>query len=168
MSSFLRNVPFFGDGSQVIAKLSPFVYMKRIINSIFLLLSTAAVAWAGQTTQVYINDVAIQAEVADSDMLRQQGLMLKDKIEGAEGMLFIFPIEARHAFWMKNMKFPLDIIWANKDKIVIDIKTDVQPCRGDCETLVPAHFTQYVLEVKAGFVKEHDIKIGDVLNFSLP
>lgn len=140
----------------------------KTIRKLPLIFLFVTLAWAGQATQVYIKDVPIQAEVADSDMLRQQGLMLKDSIGGTEGMLFVFPVEARHAFWMKNMKFPLDIIWANKDKIIVDIKTDVQPCRGDCETLAPAHFAQYVVEVKAGFAKEHDIKIGDLLSFSLP
>jgi uncharacterized protein len=147
--------------------LNPGGGTKAVLGLCLVFLPVAA-AWAAQTVQVTVHDVSLQAEVADSDMLRQQGLMLKDTIEESEGMLFVFPIEARHAFWMKNMKFPLDIIWANKDKIIVDIKTDVQPCGRDCETLVPGHFALYVLEVKAGFVKKHGIKFADTLTFTLP
>jgi uncharacterized membrane protein (UPF0127 family) len=89
--------------------------------------------------------------------------MFRKGIAFSEGMLFIFEEEARHAFWMKNMKFSIDIIWLSKDKRVVDIASNVLPCVQDCPRLVPKQDAKYVLETAAGFCAKYNIRPGDQL-----
>ncbi|HAH19405.1 MAG: hypothetical protein A2Y00_09785 [Omnitrophica WOR_2 bacterium GWF2_43_52] len=116
-------------------------------------------------TRVCLNDVCVEAEIADIDALRQRGLMYREGLPESKGMLFVFEKEARYSFWMKNMRFPLDIIWIDKDKRIVDIKTDVPTCNQTCESLTPGDKALYVLEVNAGFAKKNEIKIGDRVSF---
>ena len=91
--------------------------------------------------------------------------MFRGGLADNRGMLFLFPQENFYPFWMKNMRFPLDIIWIDKDKRIVDIKTDVPTCNQTCESLTPGDKALYVLEVNAGFAKKNEIKIGDRVSF---
>lgn len=135
--------------------------MKAIIVFAILvfMLSLAFAGLAGD--KVCIKNICIQVETASSPETRAQGLMFRSSLGQNTGMLFIFESEDKHAFWMKNMKLPLDIIWINKDNAIVDIKENVPPCGEYCETLIPAQDARYVLEVSSGFTEEHSIEIGD-------
>ncbi len=105
-------------------------------------------------------------EVAQTPSERAKGLMFRENMERDRGMLFIFPLESRYAFWMKNTLIPLDIIWINSAKEVVSIAEDVRPCvEEECETFTPEAAASYVLEVNAGMAAEKDIKVGDRLDF---
>jgi len=91
--------------------------------------------------------------------------MSRERLGLEEGMLFIFDRPLRYSFWMKNMKFPLDLIWISRDKTVVDITRSAQPCVDSCESLYPAEPAKYVLEVNAGFAAAHNIQIGDRMDF---
>jgi len=80
-------------------------------------------------------------------------------------MLFIFEKESLHSFWMKNMRFPLDIIWIDKDKKIVDIYKFALPCKDICKTITPSLKAKFVLEVNAGFVEKNNLKIGERLDF---
>jgi len=129
----------------------------------FFLLVIFPFAWARESTiRVCFGNTCVQAEVAASPIERQKGLMFRRPLADNQGMLFIFREEALHAFWMKNMRFPLDIIWINSDKRVVDIKTNLVPCRfGPCPNIIPVSLSKYALEVRAGFVEKNKVKIGD-------
>jgi len=114
---------------------------------------------------VCLRDICIRAEIADSSLKRQQGLMFKRKIADDQGMLFVFSQEDRYVFWMKNMRFPLDIIWISQDKRIVDINTEAQPCSDTCESMFPQEKAKYVLEVNSGLVDKHKIKTGDEVRF---
>ena len=127
--------------------------------------------------KVCLKDVCVQAEIAGTDAQRQKGLMFREGLPENEGMLFVFEKEARYSFWMKNMRFPLDIIWIDKDKRIADIKTNVPACKEiyesfaggnrekSCESFTPYGNALYVLEVNAGFTQKHGIKIGEKVSF---
>ena len=92
--------------------------------------------------------------------------MFREKLDDNVGMLFVADYETTPVFWMKNMKFPLDLIFISKDKKVVDIKENFQPCIVDqCLTYVAASPAQYVLEVNAGFVDADRITVGDIVDF---
>jgi hypothetical protein len=81
-----------------------------------------------------------------------------------EGMLFMFESERVLSFWMKNTYMPLDMIFISSDKIVVDINHNAQP-----ENTVPfisSAPAQYVLEVNGEFCVEHNISIGDSVEFN--
>lgn len=137
-----------------------------IVKNIFIIICFLFLGCAGGPGKdICINNACVRAELADSALKRRQGLMFRKGLDKDAGMLFLFDQEARHSFWMKNMNFPLDIIWVSRDKKVVDVKTDVAPCDGACEGLIPQEAAQYVLEVNAGFVRKNQIKIGGDVKF---
>jgi uncharacterized membrane protein (UPF0127 family) len=91
--------------------------------------------------------------------------MWREKLEDKRGMLFIFPAEGQHGFWMKNMRFPLDIIWINREGNIVDIKENVPACRDVCLPFYPQKQALYVLEVKGGFCRKQRLRIGEYVNF---
>ena len=63
------------------------------------------------------------------------------------------------------MKFHLEIMWISKDKLIVEIKSNVLPCRDSCESIVPQTKAKYVLEVNADFLERNRIEIGDRVDF---
>lgn len=118
-------------------------------------------------TNVKIGNTEIKAEIADSLIKQTKGLMFRKSLPENEGMLFVFNDESYHSFWMMNMSFPIDIIWINKEKVIVYITKNVQPCKLICPTYRPKEKTMYVLEVNANFTEEHKVEIGKPLEFQL-
>lgn len=118
-----------------------------------------------QLKKVCVGELCIQAEVVQTDKARQKGLMFRKSMPQDRGMLFIFEKEALLSFWMKNTRFPLDIIWIDRNKKIVDIYEYALPCKDVCKTITAQVNAQFVLEVNAGFTKSHGIKIGDSLVF---
>lgn len=130
-------------------------------------LSTLTVASARpQYESVCIRNACVRAEIADTPESRRQGLMFRERLYEKEGMLFIFDREERQSFWMKNMKFPLDIIWISADKRIVSMAERLQPCGNiACESVRPPSKAKFVLEVRAGFARQYGITPGDFVTF---
>ena len=140
--------------------------MPRIILTLFLSLCLFSGLFAADhVLKVCINSICLEAEVADSPQAREIGLMFRQRLAERQGMLFIFGSEDRHIFWMKNMHFPLDMIWINAAKEIVEIKENLPPCEKTCDNIIPIKKSKYVLEVNAGFVKKSGIKLGDKVKF---
>ena len=107
-----------------------------------------------------VNDIHMTAYVAQTFEQRRKGLSIFSKLTESESMIFIFEKEGLHPFWMKDMKFPIDIIWLNKNKEIIFIKEHAHP--GDYpESYLPDKKSLYVIEFVDGFVEKNNIRIGD-------
>jgi hypothetical protein len=91
-------------------------------------------------------------EVADDDAERAQGLMFRDTMEQDRGMLFIHRRQERLAYWMKNTRIPLDILYFDEERKLVSQQRDVPPCSlGDrCRTYPSEGPARYVLELNAG------------------
>ena len=114
--------------------------------------------------QVCFKNYCFEVKIARTIAQRAKGLMFREKIENNQGMLFVFKSEKKYSFWMKNVSFPLDIIWLNADKKVVFISPSTQPCNNsECVAIKPTTKAQYVLEINKGLVKEIGLKIGDQL-----
>lgn len=135
------------------------------ITFIFWLIFCAVLYAQEPIFRVCLHDICIEVEIADTDNERQRGLMYRESLPEDKGMLFIFDYKAPHSFWMKHMNFPLDILWIDKDKKIVDIKTNAPPCNEICESLIPGDKAFYVLEVNAGFAKKNKIRMGDRVSF---
>lgn len=102
--------------------------------------------------------------VADSERKREIGLAAFNEISDQQGMLFVFDTTGIQNFWMKDMKFDIDIIWINGEEIV-DITKDVpiQNAMSDNELVKyqPATAANRVLEVNSGWADRNNIKVGD-------
>jgi len=107
----------------------------------------------------------IKVELAVSAEEKTIGLMYRDRLEYIGGMLFVLDDDDSHSFWMKNVRFPLDIIWIDKKKKILHIDEDVPVCSDPCPGIVFEGPARYVLEASAGFSKERKLKVGDVLKF---
>lgn len=116
---------------------------------------------------VEVNGVKVAAEVADDPVEKTQGLMFRDRLGKNEGMIFPFDEEGHYNFWMLNVQFPLDLIWINSDKTIIDITLNAQPCTVNCPTYTSKVKARYVLEVNGGFVSRNNIAVGAQVNFKL-
>ncbi len=120
-----------------------------------------------QTKTVCFNHYCYNVELADTQKEREDGLMNRQSLDKDKGMLFIFPVQSKYSFWMKDTLIPLDIIWINSDKKVVEITT-MQPCKVEnCPTYDPTQSASYVLELNANTTKEINLKIGDKLTFNL-
>lgn len=103
-------------------------------------------------------------EVAESEPLRQKGLMFRDSLPEKGGMLFIFESVAPRTFWMKNTKIPLDMIFIGEDRSVQGIVAEVPPMNEQPRS-VPHIQSRYVVELGAGVAGEHGIRVGDVVRW---
>ena len=121
-------------------------------------------------TMVTIGDASFAVELAVTPQQQAQGLSGRPGLAPSTGMLFIFESEGQHSFWMKDMRFPLDIVWISAERSVVDITEDVSPpdpgqATSDLPTYRPAEPAQYVLEINAGEAESADIRIGDLVEF---
>lgn len=106
----------------------------------------------------------LDIEIADSDYETQTGLMYRSSMADKQGMLFIFPNEAMHAFYMKNTEFPLDLIFIRADLSIASFQENTRPYSE--AGLSSKVAVQYVLEVNAGLVQQWGLQIGDKISFT--
>lgn len=107
--------------------------------------------------------VNIVARVADTDKQRELGLSGVETLTQYEGMWFIFPQMGIYPFWMKDMQFPLDIIWVDDQMKIVDVQLNAVP-ESYPETFVPKAAARYVLEVPAGSGEHFGFFIGDTVS----
>jgi len=106
----------------------------------------------------------IQIEIADNDFERQTGLMYRKKMDTDKGMLFVFEKSEIKSFYMKNTYIPLDIIYIDSNKTIINIVKNAEPLNET--SLYSDAPATYVLEVNAGLSEKLSIKKGDKISFS--
>lgn len=109
-----------------------------------------------------VSGTRLLVEIADDDLERRQGLSDRSVLTPGTGMLFRFSQPQIRAFWMKDMRFPLDILYI-RDGAVQEIFADVQPrtVSGTITVVAPAAPADTVLEVPAGESARQDWRIGD-------
>ena len=114
-----------------------------------------------------INGHVFSLYLAKTSQEQEIGLSKFDKIDDSQGMLFIFPRQITYSFWMKDMKFPIDIIFINGDKIVDIFQNVPVSTNGAIPTYTPREKADKVLEINSGLTKEYGIKIGDKVSLNL-
>ena len=112
------------------------------------------------TKIITIGNVTVLAELATTSEQKGDGLSGRVSLQDGAGMLFVFDTPSVEGFWMKDMRFSLDIIYAAQDGTILTIHPDLSP-----QTYPTAYYpsapASYVLEVPAGFAAEHGIAVGD-------
>ncbi len=145
------------------------MFKKTITILVLILVALVATLFfffkASNSKTVLINNHKVFVEIANTKTKRALGLSSRDKLMPNAGMLFVFGRSSRYSFWMKGMKFPLDIIWIRDSKIVDFVENAPVPLKfsRDQDLLIyqPKSDVNYVLEVNAGWIKENNIKINN-------
>jgi hypothetical protein len=111
----------------------------------------------------------LQAEVMVSDEDRAMGLMFRPSLPTDRGMIFVFETADFHGIWMKNCKFPIDIVWLDEEKKVVHVAESVPPCKADpCPVYNPMRRASYVIELSAGQARREKAVVGAAVRFDLP
>ena len=119
-------------------------------------------------SRVWFEDHCFYVEVVTTPQERARGLMFREHLDPDKGMLFVFDWEAVYPFWMKNTLIPLDIIWIDRNKEVVFISKDTQPCEQEpCPTINPYKKAKYVLEVCGGTADKIGLEVGDKLKLDI-
>lgn len=110
----------------------------------------------------------VHVEVADTEDKREQGLSGRAGLQEGSGMLFVFDVPGKYGFWMKDMNFPIDIIFIDASGTVVSVVRDASPESYHLQppqVFYPDLPAQYVLEVPAGFVASRAIGVGERVTF---
>ena len=164
-----------GDGSEGItpaASPAPTASATPVVQS---LTSPVPVAPVGNANPVVaLGGATFNVELAITQAQRTQGLSGRAGLAPGAGMLFVFDAEGRYSFWMKEMRFPLDLIWVDARCTVVDITSGAPPpvpgqsASGGPSELplyTPVTPVQYVLEVNGGETEAVGIRVGDRVEF---
>ena len=156
--------------------------MNKLITFFFLILLGGIITYFGylfiykinisdSQIKVVINQKEYLLNIAKTDEERSRGLAKFDTIKENEGMLFIFDVPGRYSFYMKDMKFNIDIIFLDQNKKVVDLYKNVkfQDYKNpyDYETYKPNFNSKYTIELKEGEIEKNGVKLGDYIDFSI-
>lgn len=130
-------------------------------------LTLSGCASAGAGSWVELKGKRFNVEIADNDAERARGLMFRDELPADHGMLFIHDAEEPQAYWMKNTRIPLDILYFDHLRHLVSMQQRVPPCSaGDqCPPYASYGAALYVLELNAGQAESIGVKAGDELVF---
>lgn len=115
-----------------------------------------------QLRTVELKGQTIRVSIVDTEDARRQGLSGRAGLDPDEGMLFIFPEDGIHGFWMKDMHFSIDILWLSADGSIVYMAQNVSPDTYP-QNFGPDTPTRYVLELAAGYAETHGVDIGDIV-----
>lgn len=156
------------NGEQTAVSTKTALSRKTILYGAVLVLM--AVAWSylaitgRQTSEGKVaigEDIFVHVDIAVTPAARAKGLSGRPSLGENEGMLFVFGVPAKYQFWMKDMLFPLDLIWI-RDGEIVDMTVDVPAPgpNGEPPVYSPFEPADMVLEVRAGFAAAHGLRVG--------
>jgi uncharacterized membrane protein (UPF0127 family) len=112
--------------------------------------------------------LVLQVEVMVKDEDRAMGLMFRPSLARDRGMLFVFGSSDFHGIWMKNCRFPIDILWLDEERRIVHVAEAVPPCKADpCPVYNPLRRAAYVVELNAGQARREKAVVGASVGFTL-
>lgn len=144
-----------------------FISCKKEVNNIIV--SPSKIEFKHQGNLSIINTsnqviTTLEIEFADDDFERQTGLMYRTSMKNNRGMLFVFDKSEMKSFYMKNTYLPLDIIFIDGHKKIINISKNAKPLSE--QSILSESPAKYVLEINAGLSNKWNLKPGDSIDFS--
>ena len=125
---------------------------------------TSEATFSKEINAVQFNNIFIPVTTAFTNEEQKKGLSGRESLPEEEGLLFIFSKPDFYGFWMKEMKFPIDIVWIDENLMITHIARDVKP-NSFPQIFKPDQKSLYVLEVNAGLTAKYGIKVGDIATF---
>jgi len=140
-----------------------------VIALVLMLVSMAAVyvLWPQLQphTTLHLGDGIFTAQVAKTQAARDRGLTGTPSLSADNAMIFVYDTDGKWPINMKDMNFPIDIVWLNKDKQVIYIVKNVPPESYPYQQFTPKDDARYVVELAAGVVGQKSIDINATAQF---
>jgi len=132
----------------------------------FVILVISFVLQNNKSTQISVKGQNFNVELAETSQEKQIGLSKTDNLAENEGMLFVFDEADYYSFWMRDMQFPIDIIFINGNKVTTIISNALPPSEtnGSLTTFQPKVKSDKVLEVNAGIAKKYKIEEGSIID----
>jgi uncharacterized membrane protein (UPF0127 family) len=128
--------------------------------------ATSSASQVSTSPTITIGSTTLKVEIADTSEERIQGLSGRDQLPEDTGLLFVFETPGMWGFWMKDMKFSIDMIWLDAEFKAVGLKENVSPGTYPEQTFTPNKPALYVLETNAGFAKSQGIKLGTQLMYN--
>lgn len=146
----------------------PLVWASCLFVVFIIAACSAAVSSDTELETLVINqsggrEVSYHVEVADTDADRHRGLMFREHLPEDQGMLLDFLRNERAGIWMKNTYVPLDLIFIDGMGKIVYIYEGATPL--STRVISTDQNVRAVLEINAGQVKGHDIRVGDLVDF---
>jgi len=143
--------------------------LPRLARAAALALGVLALIGCKHQPYVEVGGERFTVEIADDDAERNRGLMFRDRLEPGHGMIFLWDREEPRAFWMKNTRIPLDILYFDGQRKLVSVAANTPPCSlGDrCPSYPSEGPAQYVLELNAGEAKRLKLERGAEIRFFL-
>jgi len=123
---------------------------------------------AGERWVAFPGGRKIRAEVLTRPEDMQRGMMFRNSLAPDRGMLFVHDAPGRYAYWMFQCLIPLDIIWMDANRRIVEISPDTPPCRteaGSCPNYGGHRDSLYVLELGGGMARRYGLKLGHTIAF---
>lgn len=140
--------------------------MKKLIAGAAILITLFSLWFYSRhplQTTVSVRDATFLADVAVTGKEKELGLGNRKDLPKDHGMLFVYDHKEKYPFWMKNMHFPIDIIWID-DRTIVDITKNVPVSNNPIDSLpiyYPAVPVDKILEINAGLSDIYSISVGD-------
>ena len=149
--------------------VNPLLAFAAFFSAAFLLLSFALQSGGElersslEHSATFPNGSTYSLTLACTPYEKERGLGGLDYLQDDTGMLFVFEKEVDASFWMKGMRFPLDIAWLDSQGRVREVESMLEPCRQDEDCPSYNHLARYVLEVKAGEARQLGVAEGAIV-----
>lgn len=115
------------------------------------------------------NGKTILAEVMTNPVDMSRGMMFRDSLAPDRGMLFVHGSPGKYAYWMYQVKVPLDIVWMDANRRVVEISADTPPCASksarECPSYGGRESSLYALELAGGQAAKSGVRIGSAIDF---
>ncbi|MFK3649661.1 DUF192 domain-containing protein [Lysobacter enzymogenes] len=140
---------------------------KTLVLLVVCLLGLAGCAVGDGASWVEVGGQRFEVEVAKTAEQRSRGLMFRDQMAADRGMVFVHDSEDLQAYWMKNTKIPLDILYFDSRRRLVSQQRNVPPCSaGDrCPPYPSEAPARYVLELNAGQAERLKLENGAEMKF---
>lgn len=146
-------------------KLSAIIVFLTLLL-VLVLGATLAQEFLRPRTTLHLGDGVFRAVVADTDVARQKGLGDTDALAANEAMLLVFDRDEQWSIWMKDVEYPIDVIWLDSQKRVVHIVKNMPPDSYPT-SYAPKKPARYVVELAAGSVDSKSITIGTLARFDM-
>lgn len=137
-----------------------------ILISLYIYLNFDYKSNGHKEASVKIGNAIVNVKIADNPYTRERGLSGTKNLNEDEGMLFIFPTPDKYEFWMKEMNYPLDIIWIDENKNIVYIKDNATP-QSYPEIFRPNDSALWILEVNSDFIEKNNVSLGEKVEINI-